>query len=370
MEFLVPLALAAVGTAAANGMPIAKAGGVKAQVGSIVVDRDNSVNDSAGMQFDVSPGMGNVEEQLSFDPIDAHFQNNAVAGRTDNLQTLTTVTKDPKYALTPESGEDFEYDQQNRGSTHLENQWYYSNLTKDSETPMSMGYLPEYKKSSGVLLRDPDSPDILKPKKTELMEEDVWVAQPEPDRKFYDPILHEQSRRARNESKYAAGSGALDGFMMNDRPGKLGGAWQGWSTGMEPTRQFTGFHPRQRFLRKHDNLRQRNPHGLRAGNKESQHWEMRGELQGQYSNEKKDQLAGYHQIPVGDGGMKRPHLPHDMRKVDLRHTQREVATPVQEGFMGRVSLHPPGPEYSSMGPQASPTDDRDIGHHMGLIGRA
>lgn len=372
MEFLAPLVLAAVGTAAANGIPIATSGGLKSQPGSIVVERDAMIADAAGMQLNnAAPGVGTVPEQYTFDPVDAHFRNNAVPGRNDNMQVLTTVTKDPKYALTPESGSDFQYDQMNRGNTHLENQWYYSNLTKDSETPLSLGYLPEYKKSTGVMLRDPDTPEMLKPKKPDLMEEDMWVAQPESDRKFYEPILHQQARRARNESKYTAGTGALDGFTMNDRPGELGGAWKGWSTGLEPTRQFTGFHPRQRFFRKADNLRQRNPHGLRAGNKESHHWETRGDLQGQYSNEKKDQLAGYHQIPAGDGGMMKPHLPHDMRRVDLRHTQREVATPVQEGFMGRQSSHPPGEEYSTKGPRAEPQQyDERIGQHMGLIGRA
>jgi len=347
MEVLAPLALAAVGSAAANGLRIST-GGRRSMGTSTLVEKDTPIAHAQGMQFDNSnQGMNMVapQQSQSFDPIMAHYQSNAVPNRMDNIQVLRTVEKDPKYALTPQSGQDFQYDQMNRGSSMLENQWYYSNLTKDSETPLSMGYLPEYKRSSGVMLRDPDTPDILKPKKRELLQEEVWVAQPEPDRRFYNPITGEQARRARNESKYASGTGALDGFIMNDRPGALGGPWHGWSTGLEPTRQFVGFHPKARFFRKYDNLRQRNPHGLRAGNKDSHHFDMRSDLKGQYSNEKKEQISNYHAIAIGDGGFKHPHLAHDLRKVDLRHTQRDIATPLQEGLMGRTA--PPSGYHES-----------------------
>jgi hypothetical protein len=350
MEFLAPVALAFVGAAAANGLPIISSGGRKNQAGSVLVDKATDIAEAHAMQMNnaTNTGLHQQQPQFTFDPIDSHFINNAAPNRTDNVQVLETVSKDPKYALTPGSGADFDYDQKNRGNSMLENQWYYQTLTKPTETPLSMGYLPEYRRSTGVTMRDPDTPDMLKPNKADLMEEDVWVAQPEQDRRFHDPITQQQARRARNESRYASGNGALDGYMMNDHPGSLGGAWQGWSTGLEPTRQFTGFHPRQRFFRKHDNLKQRNPHGLRAGNKESQHWEMRSDVQGQYSNEKKDQQAQYHQIAVADGGQAHPHLPHDMRKVDLRRTQRDIAIPIQEGLSGRQSAHKAGPEISLM----------------------
>lgn len=341
MEVLAPLALTAIGTAAAGAMRYVTTGGTEYDTngGVRMLSRDDPLPAARGMQFDNAtsgqPFANPTAPGSSFDPIETHFRANAQVGRADNLQVLRTVDKDPKYALTPESGVDFQYDQMNRGNSELENQWYHSNLTKDSETPLSMGYLPEYKKSSGIQLRDPDTPAMLKPQKRELLEADVWVAQPESDRRFYDPLTGEQSRRARAESKYASGTGALDGYMMNDKPGNLGGAWKGWSTGLEPTRQFTGYHPRQRFFRKHDNLRQRNPHGLRALNKETQHFEIRGNLEGQYTNEKKTQVANYHQIAVADGGRQQPHLPDGMRRVELRNVQRDKNPVPKQGFSGR-----------------------------------
>lgn len=336
MEFLAPLALAAFGSvAAANRKPVTvRTGGMTRGTSSRVVppSQENMehplVANNTGLH---------ASEPQRFKPFDAHLQHNTLPNRSDNILPLDSVHKDPKYALSPDSMNDLQYDQQHRGDNELENQWFYTNLTKDSETPLSMGYLPEYRRSLGIRLRDPDTPDMLKPKKRELTDEEVWVAQPEQDRRHMDPILGEQSRRARNESKYGSGTGALDGFMMNDSPGNLGGAWQGWSTGMQPTRQFTGYHPQQRFFRKHDGKKHRNPHGLRAGNKESHHMEQRSQLEGQYSNMKKDQLSNYHQIAIADGGRRVPHLPHDLRKVDLRHTQRDISTSEQEAQMKRFS---------------------------------
>lgn len=338
-ELLVPMALAALGVSAVTGMRQVTTGGTKSKRTATLIPTPTDNLDVTRMNLDnaTSTGLGIVSpEAPAFDPVMAHFEANAIPNRQDNIQVLRTVSKDPKYALTPDSNSEFQYDQMGRGATELENQWFYSNLTKDTETPLSMGFLPEYKKSTGVILRDPDTPEMLKPKKHELLEEDVFVAQPESDRRFYAPVTGELARRARNESKMASGSGALDGFYMNDAPGALAGAWGGWSTGLQPTRQFTGFHPRQRFFRVDDNLRQRNPHGLRASNVSGGQNEIRSTLDGQYTNEKKDELANYHQIAVGDGGWKQPHLPHDLRKVDLLHTQRDIATPVQEAAMGRM----------------------------------
>lgn len=336
MEFLVPIALAAVGslaTAGAKPVGVRTGGMSRTQASPIVEERAETMRHPL-----IANNTGlHATNPNAFTPLDAHLQANSLPNRQDNIAPLTSVYKDPKYALTPDAMEAIDYDQRHRGGSELENQWYYSGHTRDSETPLSMGYLPEWGRSLGITLRDPDTPEMLKPKKRELTDEEVWVAQPEQDRRHYTPILGEQSRRARNESKYASGSGALDGFMMNDSPGNLGGAWKGWSTGEVPTRQFTGYHPQQRFFRKFDGKKNRNPHGLRAGNKESHHREMRSDLEGQYSNLKKDQLSNYHQIPVADGGRKHPHLAHDLRKVDLRHTQRDIPTAAQEAQKQRNS---------------------------------
>lgn len=274
-----------------------------------------------------NPGAFGVQgvdaDNVPFDPIAAHFKVNSVNAMGDNVQSLRTVHKDPRYELRADSGDQFQYDQKNRGNTHLENQWYYNRLTRDSETPLSMGHLPHYSRSTNVNRREPDTPDMLKPKKRELLEEEVFLAQPEPDRKFYEPILDEQARRARNESKYAAGTGALNGFTMNDMPGALAGPTKGWSTGLEPTRKFTGYHPQQRYFRQDDNLRQRNPHGLRAGIKDTTQMELRGNVDEFRTNGKDQQLATYHRIAVSDGGRAQPHLPDGLRRVELRHVQRE-----------------------------------------------
>lgn len=328
-----PMALAALGAFAASNVKV-RSGGVKGAPEGVRVVTDPSSTPHA-QQFVMdreTPGLGETEPQKRFDPVRAHYEANAMPGRPDNITPLRTVFKDPKYALTPESGNEFAYDQQNRGSTHLENQWYYSNLTKDSETPLSMGYLPQFQRSTGITLRDPSTPDMLKPQKRELLEDEVWVAQPEQDRKFVDPITQQQARRARNTARMAEGVGALDGFYMNDKPGTLGGPSKGWSTGLEPTRtgrvfggvgsHHTGI---ERRFRKHDNLRQRNPHGLRAGLKSDSSYEMRADLEGQYSNEKKQQISDYHAVAVSDGGRKEAHLPHDLRKVELLHTSRDSA---------------------------------------------
>jgi hypothetical protein len=150
------------------------------------------------------------------------------------------------------------------------------------------------------------------------------MPQPEEDRRHYDPMLVEGGRRARNTSKYAGGNGALDGFYMNDRPGGLGGPTQGYADGLEMTRAFTGYHPQQRYFRRYDGLRQRNPHELRPLNRESQVQEVRATVGGFRTNGKKAQLANYHAIAVADGGFHRPHLPDDMRRVDLRFVQRDM----------------------------------------------
>ena len=168
MEFIAPLALGALGAAAANGLSV-KTGGQTFNGGAAkIISKQGAPPDAQGVVLNqTAPGTGTVPAQ-GFDPVMAHYVSNADPNRIDNIQPLRTVWKDPKYALTPQSGQEFQYDQQNRGSSHLENQWYYSNLSKDSETPLSMGQLPEYKRSAGVMLRDPDSPEILKPQKKEL----------------------------------------------------------------------------------------------------------------------------------------------------------------------------------------------------------
>lgn len=341
MEALAPLALAAAGLVASNGMKVSS-GGRESKVAVPKIGRSSAP--PAAHEFPMAAqndGMAPTDA-LAYDPVRSHYEANAVPFRNDNLQPLRTVIRDPKYALTPESGQEFDYDRQNAGNSHLENQWYYSGITKDEETPLSMGYLPQYTRTTGVLLRDPDSPDILKPKKRELLDEEVWVAQPERDRKHYDPLQFDQSKRAFNESKTMGASGALDGYYMNDSPGNPGGAWKGWSTGLEPTRRWTGHHPMQRFFRKHDNKRQRNPHGLRAGLMGGAQYQNRSELQGQYTNMKKDQLSNYRQIAVADGGRGEPHLPNGMRKVDLRYVQREgPPMPVGQGLdRGREVQYP------------------------------
>lgn len=350
MEMLAPLALAAVGSAAANGLRVVT-GGRKSNKSVRLVEKPGDADANAMQLNNASPGTPVMEAAPVFDPVRAHFETNAAQGRVDNIQVLRTVDRDPKYALTPESGADFQYDQMKRGSSHLENQWYYSNLTKDSETPLSLGYLPEYGRSSGVMLRNPDTPDILKPKKRDLLEEEVFVAQPEEDRRFYTPVTAEQGRRARITSKMAGGNGALDGFYMNDSPSGLGGPTQGFSTGLEMTRQFTGFHPRQRFFRQHDNQRQRTPHGFRAGNRDVTDGEISSTLEGQYTNEKKQDVANYHRIAAGSGGRKQPHLAHELRKVELRYTQRnDVVSEFEEGMQGRTapSEYQPTPHNSQL----------------------
>ena len=325
MEALAPFVISAIGAAAINGV---STGGVSSGASVARIDGRRRAEEAPfGNQLDGrsrgvydSPNSGE-----HFDPVRAHFAANQVEGRTDNLKPLRTVFKDPKYELRPDSGEAFQYDELNRGGSELENLWYYSRLTKDSETPLSMGYLPEYRRSTGVMLRDPDTPDMLKPQKRELMEEEVFKAQPEPDRRFLPSTLTEQGRRARGESRYAAGTGALDGFYVNDMPGKLGGPTHGFSTGLEMTREFTGYHPFQRPFRKDDNQRQRNPHELRALNKTSQQFEMRADMDGFTTWEKKSQIAEYHRIPVCDGGRQQPHLPDAMQEVELRRVQRDGA---------------------------------------------
>jgi hypothetical protein len=352
MELLAPLALAAVGSYAATGMKVSS-GGRSSNSGVRLIEKDSAPADANAMVFDNSSTIPMMSVQTEFDPVRAQFVANAQPNRQDNVPVLQTVERDPKYALTPQSGVDFQYDQMNRGSSELENQWYYSRLTKDSETPLSMGYLPEYKRSTGVMLRNPDTPDMLKRQKRELLEEEVWVAQPEPDRAHYDPITGELARRARQESKYAGGNGALNDFTMNDRPGSLAGPTKGYSTGLEPTRQFTGYHPRQRFFRVYDGQRQRNPHGLRAANKQSQQFEIRGELEGQYTNEKKTQLGDFQQIPVGDGGWKQPHLSAELRQVQLRATQRETVPSFEQGWSSH-RLHPEGALQSQLASHVTP----------------
>ena len=326
MEVLAPIALAAIGSAAMAGVTLST-GGRKSKQG-VEVGRPADVPAefpfASQLKADSPQVLQHPEE---FNALQAHFDANMVQGRMDNLQPLKTVFKDPKYELTPDMSSQFQYDQKNRGQSELENQWYYSTLTRPEETPLAMGYLPEYKKSTGVMLRDPDTPDMLKPQKRELMEEEVWKAQPESDRKYYQPILGEQTRRARLESKYAGGNGALNDFYVNDRPGSLGGPTKGWSTGLEPTREFTGYHPQQRFFRKYDDKSKRGEHGLRAMNKQSQHHENRAEVSGFKTFGKKDQVSTYHRIAVGDGGRGEPHLPDGLREVELRYTARDGPAP-------------------------------------------
>jgi hypothetical protein len=325
MEVLAPLALAALGGAAISGISISTGGRQSGKGVPIGDPVKQPAEDNFGSEL--VPSSQPLQVPGRFAPIRAQFEANQVPGRSDNLQPLRTVFKDPKYELTPDMDNQFQYDQMNRGETELENQLYYSTLTRPEETPLAMGYLPEYKKSSGVRLRDPDTPDMLKPQKRENMQEDMWISQPEPDRKHYQPITGEQGRRARLESKMAGGNGALDGFYTNDRPGNLGGPTKGWSTGLEPTREFTGYHPRQRFFRKHDNKSKRGEHGLRAMNKQAQQYEVRADMGGFRTSGKKDQVSRYHRIAIADGGRAEPHLPHDMRKVELRRVQRDGPPP-------------------------------------------
>jgi hypothetical protein len=322
---LAPLALAAVGAMAANNVPprVSTGGQTGRHAITLIDGRDRAEEFPFGNQLDGATR--GVYDRDSFDPVRAHFAANQVPGRSDNLRPLRTVFRDPKYELRPDSGDAFQYDEMNRGGTELENQWYYSRLTKDNETPLTLGYLPEYRRSTGILLRNPDTPDMLKPKKRELMEEEVFKAQGDPDRRFLPSTLTEQGRRARNESKYTSGNGALNGFYVNDKPGTLGGPTRGFSTGLEMTREFTGYHPQQRFFRKDDNQRQRNPHELRALNHDTQLFELRSDVEQFTTWDKKSQVAEYHRLAVADGGRQHPHLPHEMRLVELRRVQRDGA---------------------------------------------
>ena len=317
MEVLAPKSLGYVGTGGHQRRP------------SVQLERASMAPEEYPFASQLRADMpAHPQQPGKFDPIQVLFDANSVEGRNDNLPRLRTVFKDPKYEMRPELSNAFNYDGMNRGNNELENQWYYSTLTRTDDTPLSMGYLPEYRRSSGVTLRDPDTPDMLKPSKRELMAEEVFVAQPEPDRRFMQPILMNQAMRARNESKYAGGEGALNGFYTNDHPGNLGGPWKGWSTGLEPTRQFTGYHPRQRFYRADDNLSKRGRHGLRAGlTSDNGRSDVRSELGGFKTFGKKDQTSTYHRIAVADGGRAKPHLPDDMQAVQLRYTAREGAAP-------------------------------------------
>jgi len=340
MEALTPMALAALGTAAASGVTMATGGvrsGATARLapGRDLPDPRFSMHNLDASNRAVVGAIPGVKAGEGFDPIAARFAANSVPGRTDNLPLLETHTKDPKYQLRPECSSVFLYDKKNRGNTLLENQWYHQVLTRDSETPLSRGYLPEYQRSTGVMLRDPDSPSMLKPQKRELLQEEVWVAQPEHDRRFYTPVTGELARRARLESKMAGANGNLNGFYMNDRPSDgsdpnapaTGGPTRGFAKGLEFTREFRGYHPKQRYYRKDDNRRQRNPHGLRALNKDTTKYDRRSDLGGFQTLGKKDQTATYFAIPVADGGRMQPHLPHELRKVELRYTARDGAPP-------------------------------------------
>ena len=303
MEVLAPFAIAAAVGMAATKIPVTK---------NSKITQPPSEQLPNGIHLDgINPGKIVIEENEEFDPIKARLSVNQIEGRVDNLPVLKTAFKDAKYELTEETGKDLQYDQMNRGGSMLENQLFYSNLTKESETPLAMGFMPEYKRSSGLSYREPSTPDMLKPKKREQLQSDVFVAQPESDRRHYKPILDKQAGQAKFQSKFADGTGAMNGFLMDKN---------GSADGMVQTKRFNGFHPQQRFFRKDDNIKQKNPHGLRALNAEK--GEIRGALEGFTSNGKRDEIARYHRIAVGSGGRSEPHLPHELRKVELRKTQR------------------------------------------------
>ena len=308
-ELLAPMALTAAGTVSMLG------------AGTQMTDRRTALQ-AEGKLLGLTPGTRfmQMEANEKFDPVKARNAANSIQGRVDNLPLLKTVNKDPKYALTEASMSAIDYDQKNRGNSHLENQWFYSNLTKDSETPMSMGYLPEYKRSTGLTYRGPDTPDMLKPKKREVA---AFKVQPETDRRFYEPVTGTLAGKARYESKMASGNGALNGFMMNDRPGNLGGPTEGFSTGMYMTRKFTGYHPQQRFFRQHDNQRGRNPHGLRAGLKNTTINDTRGDMMEFRTNGKDQQLATLHREPVGLGGRHNASQITN-EEINLRYVQRDT----------------------------------------------
>ena len=212
-----------------------------------------------------------------YNPIQADIDINSVPGRYDNLPRLQSVYGDTRYELHPWQAHEFDWEGQRTAGSLLERQ--YKTLTPH-ETPLSYGILPNMKRGTGVMLRDPDTGDMLKPQKKENLDTDMFVAHGDPlpvrDNRVNQGVTSELRQRAREQSKYTSGSGALNDFMPVDgiggEGGGVGGPLRGFSTGEVMSRRNGGFHPRERFHRVDETKHGRNQHTLRSLNPSQATW--------------------------------------------------------------------------------------------------
>lgn len=280
-----------------------------------------------------------------FDPVRAEFEVNQVCGRPDNLPRLRSVMKDSKYELQPWHGSMYDYANLRKGNTYLENQLFHRNLTPN-ETPLSYGALPNVKKSTGLQLRDPDTPDMLKPKRKETETADLFMPTGDTLASRYEPVTWKAHQRAIEQSKLNSGRGALDGFSHLEQPGSgAAGPTRGFAGGEVMTPRHGGFHPRERFFRVPETRRGRNQHALRPLNPEprvgklgSMYLSSTAPLGRSRHNRNHDVLE-WHRAPERTGGIRQ--IDATPRNVEMKFTNRDTGLCLQrkprrkEGMMGR-----------------------------------
>ena len=282
-----------------------------------------------------------------FDPVRADFEINQVCGRPDNLPRLRSVMKDSKYELQPWHGSQYDYANLRKGDTLLENQLFHRNLTPN-ETPLSYGALPNVKKSTGLQLRDPDTPDMLKPKRKETETADFFMPTGDALASRYEPVTWKAHQRAVEQSKLNSGRGAMDGFSHLEQPGSGGaGPTRGFSGGEVMTPRNGGFHPRERFFRQPETKRGRNQHALRALNNETRVGKLGSMYQtataplGNMRHTRNHDVGEWHRAAERTGGLRQ--MDAAPRAVEMRFTNRDTGLCMKsttkqkrkEGMQGR-----------------------------------
>lgn len=280
------------------------------------------------------------EAEFLSNPVLQMHAENAIPGRYDNLPRLQSVYRDTSTELHPWQAPTFKYDRlQDRNSGSLLERQF---KTLTDETPLDFGVLPQTSRGSGTMIRDPDTPDMLKPAKRENLDSDMFVAQGDPLKGRYVPVAGEQYRRAREQSKMHSASGALDNYQhvdvsVDQQDGHsfskigstTGGPMRGFAGGEVMSYREGGFHPRERFFRVPETRRGRNQHNLRALNPTHATWNENSIYQtgtaplGFLRENRNTDVREWHRPPERTGGIARQHVKAPFEFVDMPHQDRD-----------------------------------------------